>query len=450
MCGSSRTNVSLINHLQQDEVPLRQERWEVAWRRRRRKKKVSDFRTSEKRREKVGRRPRTCSAMPRRSTGVPPRSRSQPQHADRQEARGYRPARSLPRGGGGPERPVEAQPSHKAHPRLSNGRESETLGFIPGSAEAPASAPACGPCGTLGGWSGCVALVCCVMTCGLYGAPEPCVDAGESSTDTELGASPAKLDPEARRPEPNGLESAPKPSKLPASDSFRYGDVCFRGQKVEYTEAYGGGASRRYRPPGAVATRGESQRPVSNTSIYSREDLDLDDLSDSGTDIDTLITRKLLELYKLHQIEQLALCTSDSSFSRRTNEISDLINSIAQDYNLQEQEAECRLVQGVIRISTRKSKRGGHAHRDRDPALNGRRDKMVPDSGHETMPDSLYSNDTEPEVKVSEQTPSDELARKMRLNSGRGTAARSSYSSPYQQEMETNSSGAPLLQFHRP
>ncbi|XP_029115707.1 keratinocyte differentiation factor 1 isoform X2 [Scleropages formosus] len=377
--------------------------------------------------------------MPGHTARAPSKSRSHPRHLDRQEARGYRNSQ---------ERYGEAQRPRKVHARLPDRRESETLGFIPGSAEAesPASAPACGPCASLGSWSGCVALVCCVLTCGLYGAPEPCAGAAESSTDPDPGASPVKADTEAQRPEPNGLDSAPRPGKLPASDSFRYRDVCFRGQKVEYTEVDRGGcgASRRYRPPGATGSKGESQRPVSNTSIYSREDLDLDDLSDSNTDIDTLITRKLLELYKLHQIEQLALCTSDSSFSRRTNEISDLINSIAQNYNLQEQEAECRLVQGVIRISTRKSKRPSHAHRDRESAFNGRLDKTLPDSGHETMLDSFGS--TEPEVKVSEQTSSDELARKMRLQSGRG----SSYSSPYQQEMETNFSGTPLLHSVKP
>lgn len=119
----------------------------------------------------------------------------------------------------------------------------------------------------------------------------------------------------------------------------------------------------------------------------------MDDVDDGGTDIDSLITKKLLELYKLHQIEQLAKCTSDLSFSRKTNEISDLINSIAQDYNLEEQEAECRLVHGVIRISTRKYKSQtskGYKSKDyksQDALLkpNGRRDGTLPDSGNETM-----------------------------------------------------------------
>lgn len=292
------------------------------------------------------------------------------------------------------ERPktIETQPSHKPHPRFANGRGSETLGFVPGSAAAPVGgARACGSCSSMG-WSSCRALLCCVLTCGLYGNRQPCLPANESSTDA-----PPKSEQEPRRTpilamsNPTcGISLEPiKPPQLPSSESFRYGDVYLAGKKVVYPtnpEL----PSRRSRATG----KGESQRPVSNTSIYSREDLDVDDVDDGGgTDIDSLITKKLLELYKLHQIEQLAKCTSDQSFSRKTNEISDLINSIAQDYNLEEQEAECRLVHGVIRISTRKYKSQspkGHTNKDyrsQDTLLqvNGRRDGTLPDSGNETM-----------------------------------------------------------------
>ncbi|KAI4891512.1 hypothetical protein NFI96_004366 [Prochilodus magdalenae] len=283
-------------------------------------------------------------------------------------------------------RVVETQPSHK---RYANGRGSETLGFIPGSAAAPVGGGrACGSCSSLG-WSGCRALLCCVLTCGLYGNRKPCLPPNESSTDA-----PPKSEPEPRRPpvlamtNPTcGMTLEPsKPPQLPSSESFRYRDVYLAGKKVVYpTNAEA--PARRSRAAG----KGESQRPVSNTSIYSREDLDVDDVEDGGTDIDSLITKKLLELYKLHQIEQLAKCTSDQSFSRKTNEISDLINSIAQDYNLEEQEAECRLVHGVIRISTRKYKsqnaKGYKDYRSQDALLqaNGRRDGTLPDSGNETM-----------------------------------------------------------------
>lgn len=290
------------------------------------------------------------------------------------------------------------------------------------------------------GWSSCKALICCVLTCGVYGSKEPCVPVNESSTDhpPKSGSDPvpsngmAVTNPTCGIP----LESSKstKTSKLPASDSFRYPDVRIAGQTVTYPVTN----SKRNRTPG----RGESLRPISNTSLLSIEDYDLDDLSDTGTDIDSLITKKLLELYALHQIDQLAKCTSDSSFSRKTNEISELIYTIAQDYNLEEQEAECKLVHGVIRISTRKGKKN-KSHQSTSQRPNGRSDGTLPDSGNETMTNT-FSSDF-PEVKVSEQTPSDEIARNMRHYSGKTYSSSTTAYSAYHHDTETDSSGAPLL-----
>ncbi|XP_026861085.2 keratinocyte differentiation factor 1 [Electrophorus electricus] len=337
---------------------------------------------------------------------------------------------------------IDMQPSCKPLPRYANGRGSELLGFVPGSAALGATSASgsrsCSSCASLG-WSGCRALLCCVLTCGLYNSHPPCLPAGESSTDT-----PPKVEAEPRKPTVMansnpacGVPLEPsKPPQLPSSGSFRYRDVYLAGKQVIYPLIPE--APQRH---SRVTGKGESQRPISNTSIYSREDLDLDDVDDNATDIDSLITRKLLELYKLHQIEQLAKCTSDLSFSRKTNEISDLINSIAQDYNLEEQEAECRLVHGVMRISTRKyksqaSKGKSKDYRSQDALLhaNGRRDGTLPDSGNETMTFTFSNGD--PEVQVSDLTPSDELARKMRVHSGR---------SAYASITTTDSSGVPLL-----
>lgn len=330
----------------------------------------------------------------------------------------------------------------RGHPRNGTGRGSETIGFIPGSADnAPASRHACGSCASVG-WSSCKALICCVLTCGFYGSREPCLPANESSTDhpPKAGSEPHPPNGMSISNPTCGIPTEPsksvKGSKLPTSDSFRYQDVRIAGQTVKYPVA----PPKRTRTPG----KGENQRPVSNTSLLSREDYDLDDLSDTGTDIDSLITKKLLELYALHQIDQLAKCTSDSSFSRKTNEISELIYSIAQDYNLEEQEAECKLVHGVIRISTRKGKRN-KSHQPSVQRPNGRNDGTLPDSGNETMSNTLHSSEF-PEVKVSEQTPSDELARKMRHYSGRTYSSSSAtVYSPYLHDTETYSSGAPLL-----
>lgn len=275
----------------------------------------------------------------------------------------------------------------KGHPRNGTGRGSETIGFIPGSADnTPTGRHACGSCASMG-WSSCKSLICCVLTCGFYGSREPCLPVNESSTDhpPKTGSEPHPPNGMAlSNPCGSPVESRKpaKPSKLPPSDSFRYQDVRIAGKTVKYSAA----PAKRTRTPG----KGESQRPVSNTSLLSREDYDLDDLSDTGTDIDSLITKKLLELYALHQIDQLAKCTSDSSFSRKTNEISELIYSIAQDYNLEEQEAECKLVHGVIRISTRKGKRN-KSHQATGQRSNGRSDGTLPDSGNETMTYTLSS-----------------------------------------------------------
>lgn len=234
------------------------------------------------------------------------------------------------------------------------------------------------------GWSGCKALICCVLTCGFYGSREPCLPVNESSTDhpPKAGSEPHPPNGVAVTNPTCGIHfESTKASKLPTSDSFRYQDVRIAGQTVKYTVP----PPKRTRTPG----RGENQRPVSNPSLL---DYDLDDRSDTGTDIDSLITKKLLELYALHQIDQLAKCTSDSSFSRKTNEISELIYSIAQDYNLEEQEAECKLVHGVIRISTRKSKRT-KSHQSAGQRPNGRSDGTLPDSGNETMTNTFMSSD---------------------------------------------------------
>ncbi|XP_023186043.1 keratinocyte differentiation factor 1 [Xiphophorus maculatus] len=327
----------------------------------------------------------------------------------------------------------------RRYPRNGTARGSETIGFIPGSADsAPASRPSCGSCPSMG-WSGCKALLCRMLNCGCCGSRETSLPVNESSTDhpPKLGGEPsngmALTNPTC------GVSMEPgKPTKsarLPTSESFRYQDVRFRGEIVNYPV----NPSKRTRPP----AKGESHRPISNTSLLSNDCYDLDDPCDS-TDVDSLITKKLLELYAFHQIEELAKCTSDSSFFRKTNEISDLIYNIAQNYNLEEQEAECKLVHGVIRISTRKAKKKT-SHQLTGQRPNGRNDGTLPDSGNETMTQTFMSSDF-PEVKVSEQTPSDELARKMRQYGSRTYSSSTSTAySPYQHDTGTNSSGAPLL-----
>ncbi|KAL0984702.1 hypothetical protein UPYG_G00145600 [Umbra pygmaea] len=405
--------------------------------------------------------------MPGHSTGASQKSRQHKQPSGYNRANGHRQGRSVPRDNtvnhesykdphicystrerkqGNQSCHFDGRHSGSGAPRTrhANGRGSETLGFIPGSADSPQGTHSCGSCASIG-WSGCKALLCCVLSCGFYGSREPCLPTNnETSTDQPSKTAPGQPQLSNGMSASNPVCSAPlqtkHPSKLPPSDSFRYEDVRIGGQTVFYPATSSG--PRRARTSG----KGDIQRPVSNTStIYSREDLDLDELSDTKTDIDSLITKKLLELYALHQIDQLAKCTSDSSFSRKTNDISELISSIAHDYNLEQKEAECRLVHGVIRISTRKGKKN---HRyPQEPRTNGKNEGgTLPDSGNETMTYPFDSSEMEPEVKVSELTSSDELARKMRHYSGPTiySSSTSAYS-PYQHDTGHESSGVPLL-----
>uniref|UniRef100_A0A3P9J3M0 Keratinocyte differentiation factor 1a n=1 Tax=Oryzias latipes TaxID=8090 RepID=A0A3P9J3M0_ORYLA len=278
-------------------------------------------------------------------------------------------------------------------------RNSQSIGFIPGSADStPVNRPSCGSCTSMG-WSSCKALLCCVLTCGFYGnhnpkahnAPHP--PNGMALTNPTCGL-------------PLELNNASKGCKVPPGESFRYRDVRIGGKTVHYPVT---NVTKRTH----MADKKESPRPDSYTSCYD------------STDIDSLITRKLLELYALHQIDQLAKCTSDSSFSRKTNEISELIYSIAQDYNLEEQEAECKLVHGVIRISTRKGKRKKSQLSGHRP--NGRSDRTLPDSGNETMTNTFESSDCK------------------QMNKSCTTLYSSSMSAGYHQDTGTNSSAAPLL-----
>lgn len=187
--------------------------------------------------------------------------------------------------------------------------------------------------------------------------------------------------------------------------------------------------------------------PRGSEEYYSfhESDLDLPEMgsgSMSSREIDVLIFKKLTELFSVHQIDELAKCTSDTVFLEKTSKISDLISSITQDYHLDEQDAEGRLVRGIIRISTRKSRSRpqtseGRSARSTAPAA-------APDSGHETMVGSGLSQD-ELTVQISQETTADAIARKLRPYGAPGYPA--SQDSSFQ-GTDTDSSGAPLLQVY--
>ncbi|XP_069478983.1 keratinocyte differentiation factor 1 [Ambystoma mexicanum] len=200
------------------------------------------------------------------------------------------------------------------------------------------------------------------------------------------------------------------------------------------------------KPPLSVSQRGSGE-------YYSFHEPDLDNEltgSMSSTDIDILIFKKLTELFSLHQIDELAKCTSDTVFLEKTNKISDLISSITQDYNLDEQDAECRLVRGIIRISTRKSRTRPPITRSLAVVSHSHTDEsnrgIQPDSGNETMVmESTILSQDDLNVQISEETSSDVEARNMRPYSAPGSPTGKDDSF---QDTETDSSGAPLLKVY--
>ncbi|KAK7898811.1 hypothetical protein WMY93_019664 [Mugilogobius chulae] len=271
--------------------------------------------------------------------------------------------------------------THKADPRDANGNKCETIGFIPGSAEPASTSPSCNPCASP---TRCRSVFCTVLTCGLYrfcqrSTLAPCLAPNESSPD---------------EPEKISLKNTKTKESMEVEDDKNWlNDVHIGGVRVEESI-----------DPWCLMT------------------------GPGGCgDVDSLITKKLLELYSEYQIEELARCTTDSIFLKKTKDIHQLINSLAEEHQMDEQEAECRLVRGIIRISTRKSKKKPHI---------SKRERTLSDSGHETMKDSgstSFSNNNDykshPNIQISELTSSDKCARQMwRNNGGHSSVSPTSYS----------------------
>ncbi|XP_065713238.1 keratinocyte differentiation factor 1 [Patagioenas fasciata] len=349
----------------------------------------------------------------------------------------------------------------KAELKDSNGREAETITFISGTAEAPPNQSFC--CSSLAqAWNTYKAVFCCIVTCGgcfqdcsvcipYPGPTETSTDDGKNGDyNGRLPNSPANISPA----EKNGNQI----KKSSMGSSFSYPDVKLKGIPVYQNRSpshhlESDSCCKELLPEKPF--RNSIEKPPLPSSHRSSEeyysfhesDLDISELngSMSSREIDVLIFKKLTELFSVHQIDELAKCTSDTVFLEKTNKISDLINSITQDYNLDEQDAECRLVRGIIRISTRKSRVRPHisvpsqSHEEKSSRGN------APDSGNETMLESMVISQDDLAVQISEETPADVLARNMRRHSSAGspTSRDSSF-----QDTETDSSGAPLLQVY--
>ncbi|KAG7459063.1 hypothetical protein JOB18_027434 [Solea senegalensis] len=309
----------------------------------------------------------------------------------------------------------ELKAVHKTLMKDENVKKSETAGFT--NATTDHSSVTCNPCTSLRSFRRCM---CNVLTCGLYRVCQhsslaPCLVSNESSPD---------------KPEKVSLQSMSPANDEEEDQTYWLGDVHIAGVKVETAREYLDAETKSLlyvRPAG-----GQTQ----HNSPPLHESMRFDDWEDEEEDVDSLITKKLLELYSEYQIEELARCTSDSVFLRKSKAINQLINSLAEEHRMDEQEAECRLVRGIIRISTRKSMK-------RRP-VPSRTERTLSDSGNETMRESdsfscSNNNDykSNPNIQISELTSSDKCAREMWRNNG-GSSSPTSYSASH---TETNSSG---------
>nr|XP_060640493.1 keratinocyte differentiation factor 1 [Anolis sagrei ordinatus]XP_060640494.1 keratinocyte differentiation factor 1 [Anolis sagrei ordinatus]XP_060640495.1 keratinocyte differentiation factor 1 [Anolis sagrei ordinatus]XP_060640496.1 keratinocyte differentiation factor 1 [Anolis sagrei ordinatus]XP_060640497.1 keratinocyte differentiation factor 1 [Anolis sagrei ordinatus]XP_060640498.1 keratinocyte differentiation factor 1 [Anolis sagrei ordinatus] len=345
----------------------------------------------------------------------------------------------------------------KADPKDTNGREGETVTFISGPSEPPQST--CCPSFSQA-WSAYKAIFCCIVTCGgcfrdcKPKIPYPYIetlteDVKSQECNGRSPSSPASSSPT----EKNGSQT----KKSTVGSSFSYPDVKLKGIPVfpnRSTSSHPDTDSCYKEPlqeksPWTYPKQHPPSSPRSSEEHYSFHESDFEfgelNSSMSSREIDVLIFRKLTELFSVHQIDELAKCTSDTVFLEKTNKISDLINSITQDYHLDEQDAECRLVRGIIRISTRKSR---VRPRVCVPTLPSQEENSnrgnPPDSGNETMLASVLTSEEDLSVKISVETTADVKARYMRHGPYSVTGSPLSRGSSYQ-DTETDSSGAPLL-----
>ncbi|XP_016373405.1 keratinocyte differentiation factor 1-like [Sinocyclocheilus rhinocerous] len=278
----------------------------------------------------------------------------------------------------------------------------ETVSFLPSKEEPVSGTCMCGPCASV---SSCRKLFCSVLTCGLYRVCRrlPCLVSSESS------APKAPVENQSRPPR--------------AENGF-YSDIRIGGVKVDTSVIEDDHVS-------FSTSKIEMDSPIYFSSL-PEDDL----ICGSGMeDVDKLITRKLMEVFSEFEINELAKCTTDSMFLRRSREISQLISDIVEEHNMEEQEAECRLVREIIRISTRKSKK--------KPQV--RPQELQRDSGNDTWNSkrnsqkSSFNSMSDGKLQISMERSDDIEARKLRNNSSQ------SFSPSLQETGVPITSNAPLL-----
>lgn len=249
---------------------------------------------------------------------------------------------------------------HKVHQKDANGNatEPETVSFLPGKAAPTSGSCLCGPCVSV---KSCRTFACSVLTCGLYRV---------------CRRMPCLLSRETRGDEPEVVNAV---TSAPDNESDFYPDLCIAGVKVDPSALM-----EEHEPASFSLPKMDLDSPTYVSGSKHFSDLQDEDFIYEGPDedVDSLITRKLLEVFSEFEINELAKCTSDSMFLRRSQEISQLISDIVHEHNIREQEAECRLVREIIRISTRKSRK----------KLPVRQQELQRDSGNDTWRSSRRSS----------------------------------------------------------
>ncbi|KAK1785435.1 hypothetical protein P4O66_018811 [Electrophorus voltai] len=278
---------------------------------------------------------------------------------------------------------------HKICHREANGNavEPETVRFLPAKVEPASGSCTCAPCASV---NSCRTFVCSVLTCGLFRVCRrlPCLMPGDNSgDDTEV-----------------------KTVSEPGNNGF-YSDLRIRGIKVDTSVIEEDQEQGSFSP-----SKLELDSPAYPSSSIHFSSLQEEHFIYEGTDedVDSLITRKLLEVFSEFEINELAKCTSDSMFLKRSQEISQLISDIVQEHHIKEQEAECRLVREIIRISTRKSKKKLPI-RQQEPQRDSGNDTWR--SGNSSSKKNSFNSIGDGNLKISEERSDDIEARKLRNNS---------------------------------
>ncbi|XP_068125341.1 keratinocyte differentiation factor 1 isoform X2 [Hyperolius riggenbachi] len=354
---------------------------------------------------------------------------------------------AVPRGRGSPPAHLPSH-RHSSPPQMSSipsprrKSQSEDITFISGSAETPPEEePCCPPLSRA--WSTYKAVLCYVLSCSCCPErdPEVYIPCNVEGTDCP----PVNGHP-ANSPRIPRLVERRKPNM---GNSFSYPDLKLLGVPVYNRQPVATDVDTVKEAPAPMPP--PATHISGNYDSLRESDPELSRLSGSlsSADIDVLIWHKLTELFSLHQIDELARCTSDTVFLEKSSKITELISSLTQDYQLEEQDAECRLVRGIIRISTRKVRNRGPSARSGEKGggqqHNSRNGGKAPDSGNESMQESGLTSQDDLDVKISQETSSDLMARNMRRYSAPG--------SPFQkedslQDTSTDSSGTPLLKVY--